>query len=387
MAALVYAVQCAALLLYFAAHMPEHMLPTRWPRLGHARSRLADALEALVAAMLFLYTGGVALTPFSDTLLYDPSARVPFFASLWMMVSLLYVAIAHKAAGKGTWAALVTRPLALCIIACALPTMNFTDTAQFRLLERFVGLFVLIMWASPVVALMGTRHRAFSLIVFVGWPTVVCLQMVLLRKRLMTPAIMWSESRGDDTFECRLLVGTSVTCCFQSFQLLACICVRQRLPRHLPHERPKLESARHGGSPSVLVMLALTGVVMAFIYPDGSKNFLTNNAIVSPHGSTQTISAGSERHLLSRMRLVLSESPNDRAALWGMLAASVVGALLVVSRVSRMRSQARLSQPDGTLEVRRLACGPLCFASSTHAKHGLPRCHTSCSRSLPTAAS
>jgi hypothetical protein len=210
--------------------------------------------------------------------------------------------------------------------------------------------------------------------------------MVLLRKRLMIPAIMWSESR-DDTFECRLLVGTSVNCCFQSFQLLACICARQRLPRHIPHERPKLESARHGGSPSVLVMLALTGVVMAFIYPDGSKNFLTNSAIVSPHGSTQTISAGSERHLLSRMRLVLSESPTDRAALWGMLAASVVGALLVVSRVSRMRSQAKLSQPDGALEVRRLACGPLCFAASTHAKHGLPRCHTICSRSLPTAAS
>ncbi len=71
-------------------------------------------------------------------------------------------------------------------------------------------------------------------------------------------------------------------------------------------------------------------------------------------------------------RLVLSESPTDRAALWGVLVAFVVGALLVASRVARMRGESRLSQRDGTLEVHGLACRPLmraCCASSNHATY------------------
>ena len=114
-------------------------------------------------------------------------------------------------------------------------------------------------------------------------------------------------------------------------------------------------------------MLALAAAVVAVIW-----NLLPE--LLSPDESAKrTISAGSERHLLSRSltRLVLSESPTDRGALWGLLAASVIGAPLVASRVARMRGESRLSQRDGTLEVHGLACRPLmraCCASSNHAK-------------------
>jgi hypothetical protein len=203
---------------------------------------------------------------------------------------------------------------------------------------------------------MGTQHRAFWLLVFVGWPAFALLCIVSFSMGLMTPAMTWLDPGADDALELRLLVGTTLTCCFQSFELLACVCAQQRSPRHLPHERPKHVSVRHGASPSTSVTLALTSaVVVAVIW-----NLLPE--LLSPDESAKrTISAGSERHLLSRSltRLVLSESPTARGALWGLLAASVIGAPLVASRVARMRGESRLSQRDGTLEVRRLACEPL----------------------------
>ena len=354
---LVFAAQFAALLLYFVARlMPEHSLPTRWPRLGRSRSRLADGLEGLVAAMLLIYSGGVALTRFSDTLLKDPSVRVPIVGSVWLTVSLLFLALAHEAAVKGTWAALATRPLALCILAFFGLGFTVVTTGETEELSRLIGILLLLGWASPTVALMGTQHRAFWLLVFVGWPAYELLYAVSTSMGLMTPAMTWLDPGVDDALELRLLVGTTVTCCFQSFELLACVCAQQRSPRHLPHERPKHASVRHGASPSTSVTLALTSaVVVAVIW-----NLLPE--LLSPDESAKrTISAGSERHLLSRSltRLVLSESPTDRAALWGLLAASVIGAPLVASRVARMRGESRLSQRDGTLEVRRLACEPL----------------------------
>ena len=345
---LVLAVQFAALLVYFAARlMPEHTLPTRWPRLGRSRGRLADGLEGLVAAMLLMYSG-VALTRFSDTLLKHPSVRVPFVASVWLTVSLLFLATAHKAADKGTWTALATRPLALCNFAVfGLVVTNQTEALTF------MGLGILFSWASPTIALMVTQHRAFWLVVFVGWPVFEFVFVVSVSMGLMTPAMAWINPGVDDALESRLLVGTTVTCCFQSFELLACVCAKERVPRQLPHERPKHVSVRHGASPSTLVMLALTGVAVSSIW-----NFLAE--MVSTNESVRlAISAGPERHLLSQLRLVLSESPTDRAALWGVLVAFVVGALLVASRVARMRSGSRLSQQDGTPEVRRLSCEPL----------------------------
>ena len=389
---LVFAAQFAALLLYFAARlMPEHSLPTRWPRLGRSRSRLADGLEGLVAAMLLMYSG-VALTRFSDTLLKDPSVRVPIVGSVWLTVSLLFLALAHEAAVKGTWAALATRPLALCILAFFGLGFTVVTTGETQELSRLIGIVLLLGWASSTIALMGTQHRAFWLLVFVGWPAYELLYVVSFSMGLMTPAMTWLDPGVDDALELRLLVGTTVTCCFQSIELLACVCAQERSPRHLPHERPKHVSVRHGASPSTaeqagLVMLALAAAVVAVIW-----NLLPE--LLSPDESAKlTISAASERHLLSRMRLVRSESPADRAALWGLLAASVVSAPLVASRVARMRSESRLSQRDGTLEVRRLACERYYNAAlraitpsanlagaTRAARCGRLQCHQKCSR-------
>jgi hypothetical protein len=350
-AALVFGVQFAALLVYFAARlMPEHTLPTRWPQLGRSRSRLADGLEGLVAAMLLMYSGGVALTSSSYTLLNDPSVRVPFRISVWLTVSILFLAIAHEAAGKGTRTALVARLLALCILAAGLAVAGLLMIVRGETRVRLIGLGALLAWASPTVPLMVTQHRALWLLVFVGWPIFAFLHVVLASMGLTTRSMMWRDPGDDDTLEFRLLVGTTLSCSFQSFELLACICAQERLPRHLPHERPKHVSVRHGASKSMLLTLALTGVAVSFIY----QNFLPE--ILSPDESVRlTISAGSERHLLSRLRLVLPESPTDGATIWGVLAAFTVGALLVALRVARMRSESRLSKLDGTLEVSRLA--------------------------------
>ena len=384
-----FAAQFAALLLYFAARlMPEHSLPTRWPRLGRSRSRLADGLEGLVAAMLLIYSGGVALTRFSDTLLKDPSVRVPIVGSVWLTVSLLFLALAHEAAVKGTWAALATRPLALCILAFFGLGFAVVTTGETQEMSRLIGILFLLGWASRTVALMGTQHRAFWLLVFVGWPAYELLYVVSFSMGLMTPAMTWLDPGVDDALELRLLVGTTVTCCFQSIELLACVCAQERSPRHLPHERPKHVSVRHGASSFTLVKLALMGAVVSSVI----WNLLPE--LLSPDESAKlTISAASERHLLSRMRLVRSESSADRAALWGLLAASVVGAPLVASRVARMRSESRLSQLDGTLEVRRLACERYYNAAlraitpsanlagaTRAARCGRLQCHQKCSR-------
>ena len=386
---LVFAAQFAALLLYFAARlMPEHSLPTRWPRLGRSRSRLADGLEGLVAAMLLIYSGGVALTRFSDTLLKDPSVRVPIVGSVWLTVSLLFLALAHEAAVKGTWAALATGPLALYVLAFFGLGSTVGTTGETEELSRLIGILFLLGWASRTVAIMGTQHRAFWLLVFVGWPAYELLYVVSFSMGLMTPAMTWLDPGVDDALELRLLVGTTVTCCFQSIELLACVCAQERSPRHLPHERPKHVSVRHGASSFTLVKLALMGAVVSSVI----WNLLPE--LPSPDESAKlTISAASERHLLSRMRLVRSESPADRAALWGLLAASVVGAPLVASRVARMRSESRLSQRDGTLEVRRLACERYYNAAlraitpsanlagaTRAARCGRLQCHQKCSR-------
>ena len=386
---LVLAVQFSALLVYFAARlMPEHSLPTRWPRLGRSRSRLADGLEGLVAAMLLIYSGGVVLTRFSDTLLKDPSVRVPIVGSVWLTVSLLFLALTDEAAVKGTWAALATRPLALCILAFFGLGFTVVTTGETQEASRLIGIVLLLGWASSTVALMGTQHRAFWLLVFVGWPAFELLYVVSFSMGLMTPAMTWLDPGVDDALELRLLVGTTVTCCFQSIELLACVCAQERSPRHLPHERPKHVSVRHGASPFTLVKLALMGAVVSSVI----WNLLPE--LLSPDESAKlTISAASERHLLSRMRLVRSESPADRAALWGLLAASVVGAPLVASRVARMRSESRLSQRDGTLEVLRLACERYYNAAlraitpsanlagaTRAARCGRLQCHQKCSR-------
>ena len=384
-----FAAQFAALLLYFAARlMPEHSLPTGWPRLGRSRSRLADGLEGLVAAMLLIYSGGVVLSRFSDTLLKDPSVRVPIVGSVWLTVSLLFLALAHEAAVKGTWAALATRPLALCILAFFGLGSTVVTTGETQEASRLIGILFLLGWASRTVAIMGTQHRAFWLLVFVGWPAYELLYVVSFSMGLMTPAMTWLDPGVDDALELRLLVGTTVTCCFQSIELLACVCAQERSPRHLPHERPKHVSVRHGASSFTLVKLALMGAVVSSVI----WNLLPE--LLSPDESAKlTISAASERHLLSRMRLVRSESPADRAALWGLLAASVVGAPLVASRVARMRSESRLSQRDGTLEVRGLACERYYNAAlraitpsanlagaTRAARCGRLQCHQKCSR-------
>jgi len=333
--------------------MPEHTLPTRWPQLGRSRSRLAVGLEGLVAAMMLMYSGGVALTRFSDTLLNDPSIRVPFLQSVWVTVSLLFLAIADEAAGKGTRTALVARLLALCILAAELAIAGLVLTiATGETRVRLLGLAAILLWASPTVSLLVTQHRALWLLVFVGWPAFAFSHVVLASMGLVARAMMWIDPGDDDALEFKLLLNTTSNFIFQSFQLLAGIWAQERLPRHLPRERPKHVSVRSGASRSMLVMLALTGVAVAFIY----QIFLPQ--IVSPSESaTLSILAGSERHLLSRLRLVLSESPTDGATLWGVLAAFTVGAILVASRVARMRSESRLSKLDGSLEVRRFVCG------------------------------
>jgi hypothetical protein len=344
--------------------MPERTLPTRWPRLGRSRSRLVVGLEGLVAAMMLMYSGGVALTRFSDTLLNDPSVRVPFLTSVRSMLPLLFLAIAHEAAGKGTRTALLARLLALCILAAQLAVAGLLTIVTGETRVRFLGLGALLAWASPTVLLMVTQHRALWLLVFVGWPIFASSHVVLASMGLFVRSMMWIDPGDDDALEFKLLLNTTSNCVFQSFELLACIWAQERLPRHLPRERPRHVSVRNGASRSMLVMLALTGVAVAFIY----QNFLPQ--IVSPSESaTMTILPGSGRHLLSRWRLVLSECPTDGATLWGVLAAFTIGALLVASRVARMRSESRLSKLDGSLEVRRFAGGRLCYAaSSDHAK-------------------
>ena len=107
------------------------------------------------------------MTPFAETLLYDPSARLPFFAAMWTLVSILYVAIAHEAAGKGTWTALATRPLALPLALCLFAAAVAVTKLKKQQL-KFVGLLIFCLWACPTIALMGTQHRAVWLLVFVG---------------------------------------------------------------------------------------------------------------------------------------------------------------------------------------------------------------------------
>ena len=115
-----------------------------------------------------------------------------------------------------------------------------------------IGILGLLGWASPTVALICTQHRAFWLLVFVGWPVFEFFFVVSVSMGLITPAMAWLDPGVDDALELRLFVGTTFTCCFQSFELLACICAQDRLPRHLPHERPKHVPVRLGASPSTV---------------------------------------------------------------------------------------------------------------------------------------
>jgi hypothetical protein len=92
------------------------------------------------------------------------------------------------------------------------------------------------------------------------------------------------------------------------------------------------------------VILTLTGLAVAIAYQNVVAEKVSFREFLGPSVS---ISAGSGRDLLSRMPL-LSESATDRAALWGVLAAFSVGALLVAARVRRGSPRESLVAEDGT---------------------------------------
>lgn len=339
---LLFHVQFAALLLlHFATCLlPEHTLPRSWPRLGRARSSFAGGLEGLLAAGLLLYTGGVALTGFSDTLLHDPRFRVPFFVSAWLLTDMHALAIAKDSAGKGTWTALATWPLSLLTWFAGMTLFQLEGELQIR----FIGSVFLLLWTCPLLALIGTQHRALWLLVFAGWPVFVLSHVVLVSIGVMTPACAWLDAAGDAALQSRFLAGVAHTCSFQSISLFACIWATPRLPRHLPHEHPKQVPAHLGISPSSFVLLTLTGLAVAIAYQNVVAEKVSFREFLRPSVS---ISAGSGRDLLSRLPL-LSESATDRAALWGVLAAFSVGALLVAARVRRGSPRESLVAEDGT---------------------------------------
>lgn len=292
-----------------------------------------SALEGLFAAMMVLYSGGVEFG-FSDTLLDNPNARVPWFACAWVILSLLTLANASKAAGNGTWTAVTARALTPCVFAVGLGAAKLTGEAQLI----FIGLLsIVIIWAIHLAALANSHSGAFQLFAFLGFPVFLLTHLVLFFTDRLTPVMLWLEP-ADDATRWKLHVGATLIRCFQSAQLLVCVCTRKCGPRHLPHDRPKNEAicdATASTSSSMLGVLSITGVAAAFIIHLAYENIFLNAAIM------QSISFGAERHILGRLQL--PEGSSERAALYGAIAISVVGGVVTVSRGSRMQIEPRLT--------------------------------------------
>jgi hypothetical protein len=307
-------------------------------------AKVSDALERLFAAIMLVYTGGVELTGFSDTLLDNPSLRVPFFAFAWTVISLLALANAHEAAGKGTLTALTARALSPWLFVAGLGVAMLTGEIQLG----FIGLLsMLVLWATCLAALANWHCRAFRLFAFAGFPIFLFMHLLLFSIGRLTPVMLWLQP-ADDATRGKVHVAATITCCFQSVQLLTCVYSKSLprskcVPQHLPHERPKSTSISHAmacTSPSTLGVLALVGVAVAFVV-----NIIYQNIFSSASSHQESIglsiSVGSERRILAGLQL--SEVSTERASLWWAFAISVIGAVLVVSRMSREQIESRLT--------------------------------------------